>query len=75
MDKTAIMICGHGSLDVDSITEFELVVAGLKARLSDYPLTHGFLEFAIAGDLGLPGVCRSCGPIAQRSLSSGPCQA
>ena len=46
MNKTAIMICGHGSRDVDAIREFEAVVAGLKARLSDFPLTHGFLEFA-----------------------------
>ena len=46
MDKTAIMICGHGSRDGDAIAEFEGVVAGLKARLSHYPLTHGFLEFA-----------------------------
>ncbi len=46
MGKTAIMICGHGSRDADAITEFERVVAGLRARLSDYPLTHGFLEFA-----------------------------
>ncbi len=46
MDKTAIMICGHGSRDGDAISEFERVVAGLKSRLSDYPLTHGFLEFA-----------------------------
>ncbi len=46
MDKTAIMICGHGSRDADAITEFEHVVTGLKTRLSDYPLTHGFLEFA-----------------------------
>ena len=46
MDKTAIMICGHGSRDVDAISEFEAVVAGLKTRLSGTPLTHGFLEFA-----------------------------
>ena len=46
MGKTAIMICGHGSRDTDAISEFERVVAGLKERLSDYPLTHGFLEFA-----------------------------
>ena len=46
MAKTAIMICGHGSRDRDAITEFESVVAGLRVRLSDYPLTHGFLEFA-----------------------------
>ncbi len=46
MDKTAIIICGHGSRDVDAISEFERVVVGLKARLSDYALTHGFLEFA-----------------------------
>ena len=46
MAKTAIMICGHGSRDGDAITEFERVVAGLRRRLPDYPLTHGFLEFA-----------------------------
>ena len=46
MDKTAIMLCGHGSRDADAIREFERVVAGLKSRLSDYALTHGFLEFA-----------------------------
>jgi sirohydrochlorin cobaltochelatase len=46
MNKTAIMICGHGSRDGDAVAEFERVVDGLKKRLSDYPLTHGFLEFA-----------------------------
>ena len=46
MDKTAIMMCGHGSRDRDAITQFEGVVAGLKARLPDTPLAHGFLEFA-----------------------------
>ena len=46
MDKTAVMICGHGSRDVDAIREFERVAAGLAGRLPEYPMTHGFLEFA-----------------------------
>jgi hypothetical protein len=31
MDKTAVMVCGHGSRDTDAIREFELVAAGIKA--------------------------------------------
>ena len=46
MNKTAVMVCGHGSRDVDAIREFERVAQGLTERLPQYPLTHGFLEFA-----------------------------
>ena len=46
MNKTAVMVCGHGSRDVDAIREFERVAQGLAERLPQYPLTHGFLEFA-----------------------------
>ena len=46
MTDMAVMVCGHGSRDVDAIREFERVAAGLAQRLPEYPLTHGFLEFA-----------------------------
>ena len=46
MTDMAVMVCGHGSRDVDAIREFERVAAGLAERLPEYPLTHGFLEFA-----------------------------
>jgi sirohydrochlorin cobaltochelatase len=46
MDRTAVMVCGHGSRDGDAIREFELVAAGIKARLPDYDIETGYLEFA-----------------------------
>jgi sirohydrochlorin cobaltochelatase len=44
--KVAVMVCGHGSRDSDAIREFELVAAGIKARLPDYDIETGYLEFA-----------------------------
>ena len=44
--KVAVMVCGHGSRDNDAIREFELVAAGIKARLPDYDVETGYLEFA-----------------------------
>jgi sirohydrochlorin cobaltochelatase len=46
MDKVSVMVCGHGSRDGDAIREFELVAAGIKARLPDYDVETGYLEFA-----------------------------
>lgn len=40
------MVCGHGSRDSDAIREFELVAAGIKARLPDCDIETGYLEFA-----------------------------
>lgn len=45
-DKVGIMVCGHGSRDEDAVAQFNQVVPGLKARLPDYPIESGFLEFA-----------------------------
>jgi sirohydrochlorin cobaltochelatase len=45
-DKVAVMVCGHGSRDTDAIREFELVAAGIKARLPEYDVETGYLEFA-----------------------------
>ena len=43
---TAVMICGHGSRDPEAISEFELVAAGIKARLPAADVETGYLEFA-----------------------------
>ena len=45
-DKTAIMICGHGSRDVEAIQEFDLLAQHFRRRLPDYDIESGFLEFA-----------------------------
>jgi sirohydrochlorin cobaltochelatase len=44
--RTGVMVCGHGSRDPEAISEFELVAAGLKARLPDVAIETGYLEFA-----------------------------
>jgi sirohydrochlorin cobaltochelatase len=41
-----IMVCGHGSRDLDAVGEFHRLVRGLARRLPEYPLESGFLEFA-----------------------------
>ena len=46
MDKIGVMVCGHGSRDTDAIREFESVARGLTARLPQYDVDSGFLEFA-----------------------------
>ena len=44
--KTGVMVCGHGSRDPDAIREFQSVAAGIRARLPQYQVESGFLEFA-----------------------------
>ena len=46
MNDTAVMICGHGSRDPDAIREFQALAASLKARLPEYDIESGYLEFA-----------------------------
>jgi sirohydrochlorin cobaltochelatase len=46
MGKIGVMVCGHGSRDVEAITEFQSVAAGIAKRLPQYPIASGFLEFA-----------------------------
>jgi sirohydrochlorin cobaltochelatase len=46
MSKIGVMVCGHGSRDVEAITEFGAVAAGIAQRLPEYPVESGFLEFA-----------------------------
>ena len=45
-DHTTVMICGHGSRDVEAIDEFNTLSAHLLERLPDYDVDSGFLEFA-----------------------------
>ena len=46
MNKIGVMVCGHGSRDDEAIGEFASVAAGIAARLPQYPVRSGFLEFA-----------------------------
>ena len=46
MNDTAVMVCGHGSREPDAIREFQALATGLKARLPQYDLESGYLEFA-----------------------------
>ena len=46
MSKVGVMVCGHGSRDVNAVTEFEAVARGLRERLPQYQVESGFLEFA-----------------------------
>jgi sirohydrochlorin cobaltochelatase len=46
MATIGVMVCGHGSRDVNAVAEFERLVAGLVARLPQYAVESGFLEFA-----------------------------
>ena len=46
VDRTGLLMCGHGSRDVDAIAEFERMTRAVRARLTGYEVDHGYLEFA-----------------------------
>lgn len=46
MSQTGVLICGHGSRDVEAVREFELLAAALRPRFPDYDFATGYLEFA-----------------------------
>ncbi|NIA69155.1 sirohydrochlorin chelatase [Pelagibius litoralis] len=46
MGKIGVMVCGHGSRDEGAVREFEAVSRGIRARLPQYDVESGFLEFA-----------------------------
>lgn len=46
VQKPAILICGHGSRDVDAVREFDQLAAHMKKRFPDRLCDSGFLEFA-----------------------------
>lgn len=45
-EKYGVMVCGHGSRDEGAVTEFAAVAKGIAARLPQYQVESGFLEFA-----------------------------
>jgi sirohydrochlorin cobaltochelatase len=46
MEKTGIMICGHGSRSEAAVAEFRGLADSLADRFPDHPVAYGFLEFA-----------------------------
>ncbi len=42
----ALMLCGHGSRDKGAMDEFGGLAEKLKSRLPEWPIEHGYLEFA-----------------------------
>ncbi len=46
MNQTAILLCGHGSRDVQAISEFEALAGHISRHLPERRVAHGFLEFA-----------------------------
>ena len=40
-----IVLCGHGSRDPKAVEEFISVVEKIKARITNIPVSYGFLEF------------------------------
>jgi len=46
LSKSAVLVCGHGSRDLEAIAEFEAMTAQLRLRLSDHAFATGYLEFA-----------------------------
>ena len=45
MSQTAVMLCGHGSRDEAAVAEFTALAESLRHRV-EWPMAHGFLEFA-----------------------------
>lgn len=46
LEKTGIMLCGHGSRDERAVAEFQALAEHMKRRLPQYDVDYGFLEFA-----------------------------
>lgn len=45
-DKIGVMLCGHGSRDVEAVKEFDALAGHLKRRLPQFEVESGYLEFA-----------------------------
>ncbi len=44
--RIGVMVCGHGSRSEAAVREFAVVAEGLRRRFPDWPVAHGYLEFA-----------------------------
>ncbi|MEO1090640.1 MAG: sirohydrochlorin chelatase [Pseudomonadota bacterium] len=45
-DRFGVMVCGHGSRSADAVREFAVVAEKLAPHFPDWPVAHGYLEFA-----------------------------
>ena len=45
-ETLGVMLCGHGSRDLDAVKEFAVLSEHLKKRLPQFPVEFGYLEFA-----------------------------
>ena len=46
IDGLGVLLCGHGSRNRLAVEEFGRLVAGVRQRIPELPVAHGFLEFA-----------------------------
>lgn len=46
MGRIGVMVCGHGSRSQAAVDEFAVVAERLRERFPDWPVAHGYLEFA-----------------------------
>ena len=46
MEKSGIMICGHGSRNQNAMREFSSIASRLDKEYGDTPVEYGYLEFA-----------------------------
>jgi sirohydrochlorin cobaltochelatase len=44
--RMGVMLCGHGSRSEAAVAEFAVVAERLRERFPDWPVQHGYLEFA-----------------------------
>ncbi|HHI82455.1 MAG TPA: sirohydrochlorin chelatase, partial [Rhizobiales bacterium] len=42
-EKTGVMLCGHGSRDIEAVGQFAGLSETLKKRLPQYPVEYGYL--------------------------------
>jgi sirohydrochlorin cobaltochelatase len=45
-ERFGVMVCGHGSRSTAAVAEFAVVAEQLRDRFPDWPVEHGYLEFA-----------------------------
>ncbi len=45
-EKLGVMLCGHGSRDIEAVAQFAKLSNSLKQRFPQYPVEYGYLEFA-----------------------------
>jgi len=45
-ERLGVMLCGHGSRSEAAVAEFAALAHRLEARFPDWPVAHGYLEFA-----------------------------